>query len=536
MSLIIAADYFERETPKELSVYASRYQRDPFNSVEVSDRFLTIEVLSFLLETAKDLGKSKDARTFSALLQAREGEVVRVPNFQPFAALLKAHLLNHKIDGWLYEQRRDGNFYPILVTDIRMDQGRSSQRGPDDPSVTLRGRVFSKSSNSSRGSLCAESWSVTFNPGDVARRHITDILKDKNLFTETQELKDAYEVSMDRYRQDIREQFSEQFRFSGIPVAYEKTDYGRGINELDNRKVIHDIPVKEHNSTVLFDDSILFEDAEDGQGTLPVHPLVRVFDAKTHEYFWVHSDNLTPYTYDKSLRDKLVLPDHHRDLLDVLTSDINDYVEDIIEGKSAGNIIMCKGHWGVGKTLTAEVYAELIERPLLAVHSGQLGTSASSIEKSLKGVFDQAKRWNAVLLLDEADVFVSKREHNVEANAIVAEFLRSMEYFDGLMFMTTNRPNDIDEAILSRCAAIIDYSLPDKEHLTKIWGVMNDQFKAGLSPGVIESLVDKYPNISPRDVKHLLRLAIRVSEKMAEPLDMEMFRRCAMFRALDAEV
>jgi SpoVK/Ycf46/Vps4 family AAA+-type ATPase len=242
---------------------------------------------------------------------------------------------------------------------------------------------------------------------------------------------------------------------------------------------------------------------------------------------------MTRYEYDKSLRDKLVLPDHHRDLLDVLTSDINDYVDDIIEGKSAGNIIMCKGHWGVGKTLTAEVYAELIERPLLAVHSGQLGTSASSIEKTLKNVFSQAKRWNAVLLLDEADVFVSKRGGNVEHNAIVAEFLRSMEYFDGLMFMTTNRPDDIDEAILSRCAAIIDYTLPDKAHLTKIWKVMNEQFKSKLSDEMIDKLVAKYPDISPRDVKHLLRLAIRVSVKMEEPLDMEMFRRCAMFRALD---
>ena len=140
-----------------------------------------------------------------------------------------------------------------------------------------------------------------------------------------------------------------------------------------------------------------------------------------------------------------------------------------------------------------------------------------------------------MLLLDEADVFVSKREQNIQHNAIVAEFLRSMEYFDGLMFMTTNRPDDIDEAILSRCAAIIEYTLPNKEHLARIWGVMNDQFKAGLSEELIGKLVNKYPKISPRDVKHLLRLAIRVSEKMGDSLDMDMFRRCAMFRALDTD-
>src|SRR3546814_11971372 len=90
----------------------------------------------------------------------------------------------------------------------------------------------------------------------------------------------------------------------------------------------------------------------------------------SHEFYWVHSDYMTPYAFDKSLRDKLVLPQSHRDLLDILTQDLGAFTGDVIEGKSAGNTILCKGIPGVGKTLTDEVYAELIESALYSVHSG----------------------------------------------------------------------------------------------------------------------------------------------------------------------
>ena len=61
---------------------------------------------------------------------------------------------------------------------------------------------------------------------------------------------------------------------------------------------------------------------------------------------------------------------------------------------------------------------------------------------------------------------------------------------------------------------------------------MGTQFKADLSPELIEQLVDLFPGIAPRDIKMLLRLALRVSNSHGEPLDVATFRRCAMFRAI----
>ena len=49
---------------------------------------------------------------------------------------------------------------------------------------------------------------------------------------------------------------------------------------------------------------------------------------------------------------------------------------------------------------------------------------------------------------------------------------------------------------------------------------------------LIAQLVDLFPGIAPRDIKMLLRLALRVSKAHGEPLDVATFRRCAMFRAI----
>ena len=269
-----------------------------------------------------------------------------------------------------------------------------------------------------------------------------------------------------------------------------------------------------------------------GLGLVPEHPVVRVFDLHTHDFFWVHADNMEPHQYDKSLRDKLVLPKSHRDLLDVLTSDIGAFTEDIIEGKSAGNVILCKGVPGVGKTLTAEVYAELMERPLYSIRTGALGTTAEEIEKNLEVVFQRGKRWGCELLLDEADVFVCQRGNDIVQNAIVAEFLRTLEYFDGLLFMTTNRPDDIDEAIVSRCAAVIHYDRPTPSDAAAIWRVMAEQNACELAEDLIDQLVDLFPEITARDIKMLLRLVLRVVAVRKELLTLETFRRCAMFRAI----
>jgi SpoVK/Ycf46/Vps4 family AAA+-type ATPase len=125
---------------------------------------------------------------------------------------------------------------------------------------------------------------------------------------------------------------------------------------------------------------------------------------------------------------------------------------------------------GVGKTTCAECIAELTKRPLLTITCGDLGTESNFVEQELSRWLKLGALWNAVLLFDEADVFLESREHgDIERNSLVSVFLRALEYYQGLMFLTTNRIGTFDEAILSRVHVILHFpDLTDTER-KEIW-------------------------------------------------------------------
>ena len=114
------------------------------------------------------------------------------------------------------------------------------------------------------------------------------------------------------------------------------------------------------------------------------------------------------------------------------TGGIDSKAFDVIEGKGQGLAILLHGPPGVGKTLTAETIALATSRPLLTVSVAEIGVEAHEAERKLTDVFVDAARWEAVLLMDEADVFVEERiKGDLGRNALVSVLLRCLEYYDG---------------------------------------------------------------------------------------------------------
>lgn len=106
---------------------------------------------------------------------------------------------------------------------------------------------------------------------------------------------------------------------------------------------------------------------------------------------------------------------------------------------------------GVGKTSTAECIARLILKPLYPITFGALGTTYEEIESRLTFHLALASKWNCVVLLDEADLFLSRRNRSeFKRNSIVVTFLRALDYYSGVIVMTTNRVGTLDEAVQSR--------------------------------------------------------------------------------------
>jgi hypothetical protein len=152
--------------------------------------------------------------------------------------------------------------------------------------------------------------------------------------------------------------------------------------------------------------------------------------------------------------------------------------QDIIANKGQGLIILLYGVPGVGKTSTAERIAHIWKKPLFPITCGSLGTKAVELEKNLKEVFRLAQKWDCILLLDEADVFLSERTPTaLERNALVSVFLRELEYYDGILFLTTNLPGSIDEAFRSRIHISLYYPHLNEKTALAIWKVNINRLK-----------------------------------------------------------
>ncbi|KAH7309775.1 hypothetical protein B0I35DRAFT_358846 [Stachybotrys elegans] len=146
--------------------------------------------------------------------------------------------------------------------------------------------------------------------------------------------------------------------------------------------------------------------------------------------------------------------------------------QDLIRGKGSGLVILLHGVPGVGKTATAEAVAQAYNKPLFVITCGDLGFKPEKVESSLKNIFRLAHLWDCILLLDEADIFLSRRElGDLERNALVSVFLRVLEYYGGILFLTTNRVGTLDEAFKSRIHVSLYYPPLDRKQTYQIFEV-----------------------------------------------------------------
>ncbi|WP_395667078.1 AAA family ATPase [Methylocella sp.] len=471
-------------------------------------------------------------------------------------ALVKL-LMTDAIRGWLFTASVAAKPLPYIVT--RFDYVPASN---DET-----GKIMIELKANAKGVLQTSGVRIAAN--DVAGRTLTEILAAKGFVRETPALIEAFDAAAERYF-DWRGRYGAQFLGKGTGfhaedpnASHRDTDWARKdiivlsssggaarlVNDeeaLTNRALTLEAPgdvlahfARKASKSNKFDceDDInaLREEMPPGLFTqIPVHPYILMFHLDLHHHLWVHVDELTPYRYQPALKQKLVLPPEQTDLIDILTAEMDVLMDDIVEGKSGGTTVLCAGPPGVGKTLTAEVYSEIIQRPLYRVHSGQLGLNVAAMETALKDILTRAQRWGAVMLIDEADVYIKRRDDNIAMNAVVGVFLRVLEYFNGLLFLTTNRVDDIDEAIVSRCIALIKYYPPDEEAKRRIWRVMAEQFALSISDDLVDALVAEFPSTSGRDIKGLAKLAAKYCHQKKSPPTLEVFQRCAIFRGLDS--
>ena len=194
----------------------------------------------------------------------------------------------------------------------------------------------------------------------------------------------------------------------------------------------------------------------------------------------------TPDSKDAGFED-LVIPEEYKRTVKALVKshalgqlNTNSQQVDLIRGKGKGLVILLHGVPGVGKTSTAESVAAYAKKPLFLITSGDIGQTAHDVDLNLRGFFHAAHRWGCILLIDEADVFLEKRDRSgssIERNALVSVFLRALEYYSGILFLTTNRVGTFDEAFISRIHMSLYYGDLDQDYTHRIWLMHIDRLK-----------------------------------------------------------
>ena len=114
--------------------------------------------------------------------------------------------------------------------------------------------------------------------------------------------------------------------------------------------------------------------------------------------------------------------------------------------------------------------AELAKRPLYRVACGDIGTDPEGVEKYLESVLYIGTIWGCVVLLNKADVFLEERtQTDLQRNALVSVFLRVLEYYEGILILTSNRVGTFDEAFKSQVQLAMHYPSLDEKGRWEIW-------------------------------------------------------------------
>ncbi|KAK6849450.1 hypothetical protein PG995_013283 [Apiospora arundinis] len=228
-------------------------------------------------------------------------------------------------------------------------------------------------------------------------------------------------------------------------------------------------------------------------------------------------DSIDEVEWQPDAWDSLILGEKEKLVLRSLVTShqYSDRARDQMLQKGKGLVMLLHGAPGSGKTLTAEIAAEGTKKALIMTSVGELNKNNYAVlfERELKKVLRYATTWKAIVLLDEADVFLEARENskNPDKNSLVAVLLKELEYFSGIVFLTTNRVESFDTAMKSRIHLSLGYYPPEQAVRRRIWTLCLQGVPAEESDIHIPNNLDRHGN-DGEALEHLVSSALNGRE------------------------
>lgn len=140
--------------------------------------------------------------------------------------------------------------------------------------------------------------------------------------------------------------------------------------------------------------------------------------------------------------------------------------------------------------------------------------------------------WRAVLLIDEADVFLERRSlHDLHRNAMVSVFLRVLEYYAGILFLTTNRVNTFDDAFKSRIHIPIRYTELSIESRIQIWRNFCKMVPGGVDIDDVGIATLAEHDLNGRQIKNVIKAAESLAAFEKIKLDLKTLQQVTKIQA-----
>src|SRR5205085_1752379 len=119
------------------------------------------------------------------------------------------------------------------------------------------------------------------------------------------------------------------------------------------------------------------------------------------------------------------------------------------------------------------------------------------------------------VLIDEADIVVERRNtKDLKRNALVGILLRQLEYFNGVLFLTSNRVSVFDEAVHSRVTIALKYKALSRKSRLDVWRVL---LEAAGVPEIDPSSLAQF-RLNGRQIKNAIRLGEALARAHGEKL------------------
>jgi hypothetical protein len=318
--------------------------------------------------------------------------------------------------------------------------------------------------------------------------------------------------------------------FSPYPARYGRSSNSKNITMLSDYKYLPDLTNRNdvRDDTMKKPGQYFVEDPRtklDRYQQMLCMARVRGYSIKLKKWLDFFVEFVFDITWNTDAFDKLVLPPDQKELILGFTeSQVQNHnaFNDVIQDKGRGVIILLSGPPGVGKTLTAEAVAEHMQVPLHTISSGDLGSDSWQVESRLTKILEMVARWNAILLLDECEIFLEQRSScDLDRNKIVSIFLRTLEFYEGILFMTTNHVKGIDTAFHSRIHVSMEYPDLTASSRRQIW----HNFLASTSQNINFSKEDldelASMALNGRQIRNILKTAQLLANRKNMTLDRE---------------